>query len=54
VTLGDGVVRPRLGYELGHDIRLWIGADVFYGNAAGVFGEFGERDRILLGVGFGL
>jgi hypothetical protein len=53
VTLGDGVVRPRLGYELGNDIRLWIGADVFYGNAAGVFGEFGERDRILLGVGFG-
>ncbi len=49
----DGLVRPKLRYELRGDLAVWVGADVFYGSAEGVFGEFDERDRATVGFEWG-
>lgn len=54
VNDGDGLVRPRIEYELRDDLQVWLGADVFYGKSAGVFGEFDEDDRVVLGFEWGL
>lgn len=50
---GDGLVRPRLRYQLRSNVTVWGGADVFYGHQAGLFGQFNQRDRIVLGIEWG-
>ena len=50
---GDGLVRPKLQYELSSGLLIWIGADVFYGDREGVFGQFDARDRLTLGLEWG-
>lgn len=47
---GDGLVRPKVTYELWDSTRAWLGADVFYGRRTGVFGQFDDRDRVVLGL----
>lgn len=49
----DGLVRPKIRYELSSALALWLGADVFYGDSEGVFGEFDERDRATVGFEWG-
>ena len=44
----DGVVQAELSYQLSSNIVLTAGADVFYGKAEGLFGQFDERDRFSL------
>jgi len=50
---GDGLVRPKISYDLEDNIRIWSGLDIFYGNQSGLFGQFDKNDRILLGVELG-
>jgi len=35
------------------DGLLWIGADIFYGDRSGLFGEFNDNDRIVMGFELG-
>ncbi len=49
----DGVLQASLNYEWRTNIRLKIGADIFYGNSQGLFGQFKEKDRISMGIKFG-
>lgn len=49
----DGLVRPHLRYDYSSDIRLWVGADIFYGEADGLYGQFDKRDRIYVGAQWG-
>ena len=51
---GDGLVRPRVQYELRDDLRVWLGFDVFYGKSTGTYGEFDEADRVVLGFEWGI
>lgn len=51
---GDGLVRPRLAYDLEDNLEVWLGADVFYGDTEGLFGQFRDNDRIMLGMKLGL
>jgi hypothetical protein len=51
---GDGLVRPRVEYELRDDVQVWAGFDVFYGTSRGTFGEFDHADRFVLGFEWGL
>lgn len=44
----DGVVQLELSYQLTSNMTLAAGADVFYGTADGLFGQFDERDRFTL------
>lgn len=51
---GDGLVRPRVEYAVRDDLQVWLGVDVFYGTRKGVFGEFDEADRVVVGFEWGL
>ncbi len=44
----DGVVQLELSYQLTTNMTFAAGADLFYGTADGLFGQFDERDRITL------
>lgn len=50
---GDGLIRPKLSYDIKDDVKAWVGADVFYGDKEGLFGQFGKKDRVLLGMEIG-
>jgi hypothetical protein len=54
VNDGDGLVRPRIEYALRDDLQIWLGADVFYGPRRGLFGEFDQDDRVVVGFEWGL
>ena len=49
----DGMVRPKLTYEYSDEINIYAGADIFYGNDAGLFGQFKETNRIVSGIVIG-
>lgn len=50
---GDGFVRPKLQYELRSNLNLWAGFDFFYGTGKGLFGQFDNTDRFVLGMEWG-
>ncbi len=52
INNSDGVVRPKLTYDLKDDLRLILSMDVFYGNRNGLFGQFGKNDRVSIGLIF--
>lgn len=49
---GDGLIRPKLSYALNDVTTIWMAADIFYGSESGVFGQFDQRDRLVLGAEF--
>ncbi|MBL6692091.1 MAG: hypothetical protein ISQ58_07970 [Pseudomonadales bacterium] len=51
---GDGLLRPKVSYELEDNIEIWLGLDLFYGDRQGLFGQFDDNDRLLVGVKLGL
>jgi hypothetical protein len=51
---GDGLVRPKIRYELRDRLFVWLGFDVFYGKSRGVFGQFDRNDRAVLGFEWGI
>jgi hypothetical protein len=42
----DGLVRPRVTYELSDTLIFKVGLDLFYGSKYGVFGQFDQNDRV--------
>ncbi len=50
---GDGLVRPKIVYDWQDNLRTWVGADIFYGDRDGLFGQFGNNDRVIVGVELG-
>ena len=49
----DGVVQASLQYEWRSNIRFKVSADIFYGSALGLFGQFKEQDRLTVSVELG-
>jgi len=49
----DGLVRPKVSYEVRDGLTVYLGFDAFYGTARGVFGQFDNRDRMVLGMEWG-
>jgi len=49
----SGLVRPKVSYEWQDDFKVWVGADVFYGDKMGLFGQFDANDRIIVGMEWG-
>tara|TARA_R110001583_G_scaffold175436_1_gene329993 strand:- start:1449 stop:2723 length:1275 start_codon:yes stop_codon:yes gene_type:complete len=49
----DGLVRPKVKYELSTFVQLELGADIFYGVHRGFFGQFAAKDQITLGINIG-
>ena len=50
VDHGDGLVRPKISYEFGDALEVWLGADIFYGRSIGIFGQFSRNDRVTAGA----
>jgi hypothetical protein len=49
----DGSLQSQLGYMLESNVRLWAGADVFYGKSPSFFGQFEKTSRIIFGSSIG-
>ena len=49
----DSLIQIKLKYWFSSALELWVGADLFSGDNEGVFGQFGDRDRILFGAKYG-
>ena len=49
----DGVVQTKLSYLLESNIQLWLGTDIFYGSKQGLFGQFNETNRLIVGFEWG-
>lgn len=47
---GDGSIQAKISYMWKSNIKLWLGADIFYGNKLGLFGQFNETDRVNIGI----
>ncbi len=54
VNQGDGLIRPKISYELRDNVRIWTGFDLFYGDRNGLFGQFDRNDRLVIGMEMGL
>jgi len=46
----DGIIRPKISYEWLDNIKTWLGADIFYGHSQGVFGQYKQNSRIVVGM----
>lgn len=51
---GDGLIRPKVSYDVADDMTVWGGLDIFYGDHDGLFGQFDHKDRVVLGIEVGL
>ena len=49
----DAMYQAKLKHWLSSDLEVWIGADLFEGDSFGLFGQFDDRDRFLLGFEYG-
>ena len=49
----DGLIRPKAAYFWFGNLEVWAGADVFYGKASGLYGQFNRNDRIVVGFEWG-
>ncbi len=53
INHGDGVVRPSIKYEVRDNLELSAGVDWFYGTDRGLFGQYGDATRVVLGMKVG-
>jgi len=49
----DGLIRPKLTYNASSELDIWIGADIFYGQEEGLYGQFDQQDRVSIGFSLG-
>lgn len=48
--LDDGLARPEVTYRFTDAITLSLGADLFYGDERGLFGQFDRQDRVVSSI----
>ena len=51
---GDGLLRLKTNYDYNDNIELQVGYDLFHGNSDGLFGQFGNNDRVYFSVEYSL
>lgn len=49
----DGLIRPKASYLWLSNLEVWLGADVFYGERNGLYGQFDRNDRLVAGFEWG-
>ncbi len=49
----DSLLQLKLKYWLRSDLEIWLGADIFDGQSTGLFGQFSDEDRFILGMKYG-
>ncbi len=50
IDLDDGLARPKVIYQMNDNTTLSLGADIFYGDQQGLFGQFKQRDRVISAI----
>ena len=45
----DGLIRPKLSYELDVESLIYIGLDQFYGAQDGLYGQYKDQSRFTFG-----
>ena len=50
----DGLSRPKLSYNLFSNLDVFTSVDHFFGSQDGLYGQFGDSDRISIGFELGL
>ncbi len=45
----EGLIRPRVSYEVRDNFRVFAGLDIFHGKNDGFFGQFHDKDRVTFG-----
>ncbi len=53
VNGSDGLIRPKITYDVSDRLTVWLGADIFYGRDVGLFGQFNGNDRVVSGLRYG-
>ncbi len=48
--LNDGIARLKVSYQICDEITAGVGADIFYGNQLGLFGQFKDRDQLITSI----
>lgn len=46
----EGLVRPKISYEVNDHLSIFGGVDVFYGDGDALFGQYDRNDRITFGM----
>ncbi len=46
----DGFNRTKIKYDWRDDLSVWAGVDVLYGSKSGLFGQFEESSRVVIGL----
>ena len=46
----DGLIRQKISYEWNSELTTWLGVDIFYGKDEGLYGQFSDNDRFVLGL----
>jgi hypothetical protein len=49
----DGLIRPKAAYFWLSNVEVWAGADLFYGEKTGLYGQFDRNDRVVFGFEWG-
>ncbi len=50
----DGFHQLRLTYNYQANVDVYVGGDQFYGSSHGLFGQFDQADRVMLGLNWGI
>lgn len=50
----DSSIQAKISYLMASNIKVWLGADNFYGSAEGLFGQFKNENRFTVGVEWGV
>ncbi len=50
----DGFHQARLTYNYQANVDVYLGGEQFYGDDQGLFGQFDQADRVMLGVNWGV
>ena len=53
-STNDGSVQLKVSYVLNSNLNVWLGADLFYGQRVGLFGQFREANRVTVGFKWGI
>lgn len=54
LDINDGILRPKITYELNDEINISAGFDIFYGDKNGLYGQFKDTDRIIFNLTIGI
>tara|TARA_R110001599_G_scaffold353742_2_gene596078 strand:- start:63591 stop:65396 length:1806 start_codon:yes stop_codon:yes gene_type:complete len=49
----DSLIQAKLKYFWRSNLEVWLGADIFSGDSEGIYGQFRNYDRMLLGLELG-